>query len=203
LKAIQPDLFAPEMEAPKGADLPMLRADRNGICPRCHTFIRAGSRIVRLTEPEAPWTADGRSCWRTDGFWYWDGRLISQHPRWWVHWHCYVEVMVEDEPCVYCGAGADTVDHVIPRRAGGSDQPRNLVPACRSCNSKKGTLPAEIVGLTGRERTLWLRSKGWTSVGGTKTWLNPSPSDRAFYTKAVALRVAAFGPMVLNRNGAE
>lgn len=197
----QTELFMSEAQPPKapprGADLQIVKASKAGLCPRCHTFIRTGSQIVRLNEPEEPWTLDGCSCWRTEGFWYWDGRQISRHPRRWVHWRCYVEVMVEEEPCVYCGGEADTVDHVVPRRAGGSDQPHNLVPACRSCNSRKGTLPAEVLTLDGRERTLWLRSKGWKSIGGTKTWVSPSPTDRAFHTKAAALRVAAFGAKAL------
>ena len=40
-------------------------------------------------------------------------------------------------PCAYCGDPASTLDHVIPRVAGGTDDPRNLVPACRSCNGSK------------------------------------------------------------------
>lgn len=42
-----------------------------------------------------------------------------------------------DGRCVYCGAPADTIDHVIPRSKGGTDDPDNLVPACRDCNSRK------------------------------------------------------------------
>ncbi|ORE90684.1 HNH endonuclease [Stappia sp. 22II-S9-Z10] len=36
-----------------------------------------------------------------------------------------------------------TVDHLQPRSKGGSDDPDNLVMACRCCNSIKGTHPAE------------------------------------------------------------
>lgn len=39
--------------------------------------------------------------------------------------------------CRYCGALADTVDHVIPRSHNGSNEDWNLVAACRSCNSRK------------------------------------------------------------------
>lgn len=47
-------------------------------------------------------------------------------------------------PCDYCGDWlADTVDHVIPRAAGGRDNPSNLVSACRACNTAKGDRPAE------------------------------------------------------------
>lgn len=46
--------------------------------------------------------------------------------------------------CRYCGASAPdvplTVDHVIPRALGGSNDPSNLVTACKSCNSGKTSI---------------------------------------------------------------
>jgi hypothetical protein len=33
-----------------------------------------------------------------------------------------------------CGAFATTVQHVVQRRHGGSDDPDNLIPACTACN---------------------------------------------------------------------
>jgi 5-methylcytosine-specific restriction endonuclease McrA len=45
--------------------------------------------------------------------------------------------------CRYCGLGSDevtiTVDHVIPTALGGTDDPSNLVAACRDCNSGKAS----------------------------------------------------------------
>lgn len=41
--------------------------------------------------------------------------------------------------CVYCGSAEDiTIDHVVPRVAGGRSHADNLATACRSCNSSKG-----------------------------------------------------------------
>ncbi|TNE68419.1 HNH endonuclease [bacterium] len=41
--------------------------------------------------------------------------------------------------CQYCGRKDDlTIDHVIPRSRGGSDEWDNLVACCSSCNVKKG-----------------------------------------------------------------
>ena len=47
--------------------------------------------------------------------------------------------------CVYCGAGVEdetrctglTLDHVTPHSRGGSNDPSNLVTACRKCNSAR------------------------------------------------------------------
>lgn len=36
-----------------------------------------------------------------------------------------------------------TFDHVVPKSAGGDDSEENLLPVCRSCNSKKGAMPLE------------------------------------------------------------
>ncbi len=44
----------------------------------------------------------------------------------------------DDYTCRYCGGVADTVDHIVPRTAGGTEAPTNLAAACRKCNSRKG-----------------------------------------------------------------
>jgi 5-methylcytosine-specific restriction endonuclease McrA len=49
--------------------------------------------------------------------------------------------------CWYCGADFSrlkrTLDHVVPRSRGGSNHPSNLVFACQSCNSEKGSRSLE------------------------------------------------------------
>lgn len=41
--------------------------------------------------------------------------------------------------CNYCGATDDlAVDHIIPLSRGGTNDPENLTPACKPCNSSKG-----------------------------------------------------------------
>jgi hypothetical protein len=52
--------------------------------------------------------------------------------------------------CVYCNKESDrlTKDHIIPVLYGGSNTIDNIVPACKSCNSKKHTrLLSELVGM--------------------------------------------------------
>lgn len=43
--------------------------------------------------------------------------------------------------CASCGArGARHVDHIVPRKAGGSDGPENLQLLCGRCHSRKTSL---------------------------------------------------------------
>ena len=48
--------------------------------------------------------------------------------------------------CVYCGAKAEEIDHVIPRANGGTDSTYNLVASCRACNKKKSNLTLKDFG---------------------------------------------------------
>lgn len=51
--------------------------------------------------------------------------------------------------CQYCGSKEDlTVDHLIPRSRGGRSVWDNLVTACKPCNSRKGDMNPDQVGLT-------------------------------------------------------
>jgi len=55
--------------------------------------------------------------------------------------------------CAYCGEMLNehntTLDHVVPRHAGGLTERRNLIAACFGCNSNK----------SGREWKEWFRSR--------------------------------------------
>lgn len=55
--------------------------------------------------------------------------------------------------CIYCGKKPDrlTMDHFVPLAKGGAHDPSNIVPACRSCNSRKRDLaPQEFALAKGR-----------------------------------------------------
>jgi 5-methylcytosine-specific restriction endonuclease McrA len=39
--------------------------------------------------------------------------------------------------CQYCGAGAENIDHVVPRSRGGEHVWENVVASCRGCNARK------------------------------------------------------------------
>lgn len=56
-------------------------------------------------------------------------------------------VLVRDNwTCVYCGKFANTIDHVVPRAAGGQNSYENCVAACQTCNRRKGHQPLESLG---------------------------------------------------------
>ena len=70
----------------------------------------------------------------------------------------------DNHTCRYCGGHAPdvvlTVDHVVPVALGGSDEPTNLVAACRDCNAgKTSTSPSEfIVEDVSEDAARWARA---------------------------------------------
>lgn len=56
----------------------------------------------------------------------------------------------DGEFCQYCGAlDADlTIDHLLPRSRGGTNQLENLVLACFSCNQRKGDRTPHEAGMS-------------------------------------------------------
>jgi 5-methylcytosine-specific restriction endonuclease McrA len=51
----------------------------------------------------------------------------------------YGDYFRKPKECFYCGSPADTADHVVPVSRGGADRYDNVLPACRECNTAKGT----------------------------------------------------------------
>lgn len=70
----------------------------------------------------------------------------------------------DNHTCRYCGATAPeatlTVDHVTPVALGGTDDPSNLVAACRDCNAgKSSTAPdASLVEDVAQDALRWARA---------------------------------------------
>ena len=70
---------------------------------------------------------------------YQQGNLYQTELRSFVFSH-------SDGKCVYCGAKAEEIDHVVPRSNGGTNSTYNLVASCRSCNEKKSNLSLKAFG---------------------------------------------------------
>lgn len=53
-----------------------------------------------------------------------------------------LRLLAEDDKCSYCGTQllleTATIDHVIPKHLGGTDDDENLTLACERCNRGKG-----------------------------------------------------------------
>jgi 5-methylcytosine-specific restriction endonuclease McrA len=49
--------------------------------------------------------------------------------------------------CVYCGAAASSLDHVVPRSRGGDSVWENVVTSCAPCNLRKGNRLLEEVAM--------------------------------------------------------
>lgn len=46
--------------------------------------------------------------------------------------------IISTDPCVYCGAPAEHIDHITPVAVGGDSSWSNSAPTCRTCNISKG-----------------------------------------------------------------
>jgi hypothetical protein len=89
----------------------------------------------------------------------------SKTPRRAISKRLRYEVLRRDNhTCRYCGGTAPdvalTVDHVTPVALGGSDDPSNLVAACRDCNSGKSATPpgAPLVADVAQDALRWAQA---------------------------------------------
>jgi 5-methylcytosine-specific restriction endonuclease McrA len=66
--------------------------------------------------------------------------------------------------CQYCGAAADSIDHVVPRSRGGLHTWENVVAACRGCNVRKRDRLVEETSMVLRRRPLPPRELTWVAA---------------------------------------
>lgn len=50
------------------------------------------------------------------------------------------QLMFKGKACCFCGQPAQSVDHLIPKSQGGKNSLDNMIPACKPCNSAKGSM---------------------------------------------------------------
>jgi hypothetical protein len=78
--------------------------------------------------------------------------------------------------CAYCDSENElTLDHVVPQSKGGSDQTKNLVCCCKSCNRDKAHTPWEE----------WYFSQYFFDeyrYNRILDWITPDNMPKSFYT---------------------
>ncbi|OBH57137.1 endonuclease [Mycobacterium colombiense] len=70
--------------------------------------------------------------------------------------------------CAYCGAKADTVDHVLPRSRGGDHSWENCVACCSTCNHRKGDKLLSELGWALRRPPLPPTGQHWRLLSTVK-----------------------------------
>lgn len=106
--------------------------------------MRAYSESFRAENGINPTTAYRRTFRAANG--YWPNARGSDwiHPKLRIElyerdgWICHLCANPVDRAGDPNGNHAPSLDHLVPRSAGGSHDPSNLKTACRSCNSRKG-----------------------------------------------------------------
>src|SRR5690606_18760839 len=66
--------------------------------------------------------------------------------------------------CQYCGAAAESIDHVVPRSKGGPHTWENVVAACRPCNVRKGDRLLAHTSMHLRRLPVAPRESTWITV---------------------------------------
>ena len=76
----------------------------------------------------------------------------------------YKKEYVKKPKCRYCHSTENlTIDHKHPKSLGGTDEPKNLMTLCGSCNLVKGSIPHKrlLSILRWYEKTKEIRTKPW------------------------------------------
>jgi 5-methylcytosine-specific restriction endonuclease McrA len=67
--------------------------------------------------------------------------------------------------CVYCGAPATSLDHVVPRSRGGGHDWENVVASCRRCNHVKADRSVHDLGWRMRSAPFRPQGAAWRILG--------------------------------------
>src|SRR3954466_16114665 len=70
--------------------------------------------------------------------------------------------------CVYCGAAATSLDHVVPRSRGGAHTWDNVVSACGRCNHIKAARGIAELGWRRRQKPVAPTGAAWRVVGARR-----------------------------------
>jgi 5-methylcytosine-specific restriction endonuclease McrA len=70
----------------------------------------------------------------------------------------------DDHRCQYCGALADSIDHVMPRSRGGAHAWENVAAACRPCNLGKRDRTPDEAGMRLARPPRAPRELAWVTI---------------------------------------
>ena len=74
-------------------------------------------------------------------------------------------IMARDgHACQYCGAPADSIDHVLPKSRGGMHVWENVAAACRTCNLRKRDRTPEEAGMPLVTKPYVPRESSWITL---------------------------------------
>jgi len=74
----------------------------------------------------------------------------------------------DDYRCQYCGAHADSIDHVTPRSRGGQHEWENVAAACRPCNLAKRDRTPDEAGMRLLRPCRVPRATAWVVASTTR-----------------------------------
>ena len=124
------------------------KPDRGGDHGYRKGYWRAVYDVIEYLEAGA--TARQLIVWLDEELYRWRCKGTDRNPPHIVPWGKLRKAVLKaySYKCVYCGARATQVDHIVPVSRGGSYELANLVASCRKCNFTKNTsLPSEA-GMT-------------------------------------------------------
>lgn len=99
-------------------------------------FLNINKVMIENVSFDVAQISSGTKLWGSD---YQQGALCQKELRSFIFSR-------SNSQCVYCGAKAEEIDHVVARSNGGTNSTYNLVASCRSCNEKKSNLGLKAFG---------------------------------------------------------
>lgn len=98
--------------------------------------------------------------------------------------------------CAYCGKppiddSSLTIDHIKPRCKGGEDRTSNVIPACCSCNSDKGST----------DWIAWYKKQDFYTIQGEwriRQWLRSGLADFGIWDEEDSKKVELYASQLFN-----
>lgn len=103
----------------------------------------------------------------------------------------------DGQRCQYCGAQAESIDHIVPKSRGGQHAWDNVVAACRRCNARKRDHFLEDTGMKLRRPPCAPRGRTW-ALAALGTVLPAWEPFLSVPAEVVALNIPSEGAAALS-----